>query len=173
MFMGIVMISLDGGLFDRPVHALDLSVGPGMVYLCQPVFDLMVCAHTVEDVFEGKPILLAIGEPDAIVGQDRVDSIRYGSDQMTQELGGNHLSRALMQFDIGELGCPVDGDKQPEFTFAGAQFGDVDMKISDRIALECLLWLVPFTLRQAVVPWRCKQRCSEDRVRCGIVGCSA
>ena len=71
--MGIVMISLDGGLFDRPVHAPGLSVGPGMVHLCQPVFDLMVCANTIEDVFEGKPVLLAIGELDAVVGQDGVD----------------------------------------------------------------------------------------------------
>ena len=125
--MGIVMISPDGGLFDCPVHALDLSVGPGMVHLCQPVFDLMVCANTIEDVFEGKPILLAIGELDAVIGQDGVDPVRHSINQVAQELGGNPFSRTLMQFDIGEFRGPVDGDKQPDFAVAGAQFGDVDM----------------------------------------------
>ena len=149
---GYVVIPLDGGLFDCPVHALDLPVGPGRVHLCQPVFGLMVCAHTVEDVFEGNPVLLAMGELYTIVGQDRVDPVRHDRAQIAQELGGNHFSRALMQFDIGELRGPVDGDKQPDFTFAGARFGDVDMEISDQVALECLLWLVFFTLRQAAEP---------------------
>ena len=101
----------------------------------------MVCANTVEDVFEGKPVLLTIGELNAVIGQDRVDPVRHSSDQVAQELGGNHFSRTLMQFDIGELGCPVDGDKQPDFAFAGAQFGDIDVEISDRVSLECLLWV--------------------------------
>ena len=78
--MGIVMISLDSGLFDRPVHAPDLSVGPGMVHLYQPVFDLMVCTNTIKDMFEGKPVLLAIGEPDAVIGQDGVYPVRVFSD---------------------------------------------------------------------------------------------
>jgi hypothetical protein len=33
------MVSLDCGLLDRPVHPFDLSVGPGMLDLGEPVFD--------------------------------------------------------------------------------------------------------------------------------------
>lgn len=133
--MGIAVIPLAGGLFDGPVHAFDLAVGSGRVHLFQPVFDLMRRAHTVEDVFEGKPVPLAMGELDVVVGQDRVAPVprRRGRDQMTQELGGNPLYRALMQFDTGELGGRVEGDKQPDFAFVGADFSDVNMKTAARV----------------------------------------
>ena len=45
--MGIVEVSLDGSVLDGSVHALDLSVGPGMVGSGQPVFDSM---HETEPV---------------------------------------------------------------------------------------------------------------------------
>ena len=31
--MAVVMVSLDSRLFDRPVHPLDLPIGPGELYL--------------------------------------------------------------------------------------------------------------------------------------------
>ena len=41
-----------------------------------------------------------------------------------------------MQFDEGELRGSVDGDEKVEFALRGSNFGDVDMKLADRIGLE-------------------------------------
>lgn len=42
--MGVVEVSLDGGVLDGPVHALDLSVRPGMVWFGKAVVDSMKMA---------------------------------------------------------------------------------------------------------------------------------
>ena len=41
-----------------------------------------------------------------------------------------------MQFDEGELRGSVDCNEQIEFALRGSDFGDVDMKIADRVSLE-------------------------------------
>ena len=41
-------VALDGGFFQRAVHALDLAIRPGMVGLGQPVLDLVVGAGAIE-----------------------------------------------------------------------------------------------------------------------------
>lgn len=51
--MAVVVVSLDRRFLERPVHPLDLSVGPGVLDPGQPVFDLMRVADPVEDVVEG------------------------------------------------------------------------------------------------------------------------
>ncbi len=35
----VAVVAADGGVLDCPVHAFDLSVGPGMIRFCQPMFD--------------------------------------------------------------------------------------------------------------------------------------
>ena len=39
--VAVVVVALDGGVLDRAVHAFDLSIGPRMVRLGQPVLDLV------------------------------------------------------------------------------------------------------------------------------------
>ena len=39
----------------------------------------------------------------------------------------------------GELRGAIDGNEQMELAFSGAHFGDVDVEVADRVALECLL----------------------------------
>ena len=46
--MGVVEVAFDGGVFDGSIHALDLSVGPGMIGLSPPMFDLMKKTEPVE-----------------------------------------------------------------------------------------------------------------------------
>lgn len=150
--MGVVVVAFDRRFLDRPVHALDLAVGPGVVHFSQPVVDLMFTADAVEDVFECKCILLAIGELDAVVRQDRVDLVGHSRDKIAQELSGHHLARPLMQFDIGELGGAVDGHEEADFSLASAHFGDVDMEIPDGVTLELLLRLVTLNLWKAADP---------------------
>jgi hypothetical protein len=56
-----------------------------------------------------------------------VDFIGDGGDQAAQEVSGS-LAR--------ELRRSVDCDNEVEFALRGSNFGDVDMKLADRIGLE-------------------------------------
>ena len=46
--MAVVMVALDGGFLDRPVHPFDLSVGPGMLDLGQAMLDPIFLASHIE-----------------------------------------------------------------------------------------------------------------------------
>ncbi len=50
LVMAVVVIAFDGGVLDGAVHSLDLSVGPGMVRLGEPVLDAVLAADLVEAV---------------------------------------------------------------------------------------------------------------------------
>jgi hypothetical protein len=77
-----------------------------------------------------------------------------------------------MQFDESELRGAVDGNEHMELALFGPHLGNVDMEVADRTALKLLLCRpVAFDIR--LMPWRCKHRCNDERVRCGIVGCNA
>ena len=50
----------------------------------------------------------------------------------------------------------------------------VDMAVAYGIGLELpSRLLVPVTSGNRLIPWRCKQRCSDERIRSGIVACNA
>ena len=108
----------------------------------------------------------------SVVGKDRVDLVRDGLNQPTQEVCGVAPRDRLAEFDKGELRGPVDGDKEIELALGGSNLRDVDMEIADRIGLELPLGRgLAFDLGAASrTPWRCKQRCNDERVRCGMVG---
>lgn len=58
-----------------------------------------------------------------------------------------------MQFDVGKLGGAVDRHEHVELTLLGSHFGNVDVEVADRIALELLLrWFVAFDIRQSTDP---------------------
>lgn len=46
--MAVVVVAMDGGFFDGSVHALNLAVGPGMVWFGEPVFYGVAKADAVE-----------------------------------------------------------------------------------------------------------------------------
>src|SRR6187200_1180212 len=48
--MAAVVVALNGGLFDGPVHPLDLTVGPRVIGLGQPMLDAIAAAGSVEGV---------------------------------------------------------------------------------------------------------------------------
>lgn len=83
LIMGVVEVSLDGGVFDGSVHALDLPVGPGMVGLGHLVFDSMNETEPVEGMAAKAcrwflAVLRQIGELDAVIGEHGVDAIWNG-----------------------------------------------------------------------------------------------
>ena len=127
------MIPFDGGLLEGPVHPLDLPVGPGMIDLGEPVLDIVSPANTIEDVAGECPDGLSVRKLNAIVGQDDLNGIRYGFDEIPRERCRVHLSRFVMEFNEDKFRGSVNGHEHIELAVLGAHFGDVDMKIANRI----------------------------------------
>ena len=86
LLMPVVMVALDGGFFDRPVHALDLSVGPRVLDFGQAVLNAVLAASHVEHMHhrggcQSTRVARREGELDAIVRQNGVDLIGNRPDQ--------------------------------------------------------------------------------------------
>ena len=64
--MAVVMVAFDSRFLDRSIHPFDLTVGPGMLHLGQPMLDPLFLADPVEDVMEGVFVVRHIGELDAV-----------------------------------------------------------------------------------------------------------
>ena len=121
-----------------------------MLRLRQPVVNIIGGAGIFEGMrSEGLPlgdhlpdfhrrpgVAMGIGEVGSVVGKDRVDLVRDGLNQPTQEVCGVAPGDRLAEFDKGELRGPVDGDKEIELALGGSNLRDVDMEIADRIGLE-------------------------------------
>ena len=82
----VVVEAFDGRVLDCPVHAFDLAIRPGVLDLGEPVFDLMLAADALEDVFEGICMPFVVGELDAIIREHNVDPVRHGCDQIEHRL---------------------------------------------------------------------------------------
>jgi hypothetical protein len=150
LLVGFVEVAFDGGVLDRAVHSLDLTIGPWMLRLCQPMIDVVLSAGVFEgvrpngfsrlqgglDVRRGRTRVAWRGEVGSVVGEDRVDLVGDGGDQAAQEVSRGLSGHFFMHLDEGELRGSVDGDEKIQFSLSGSNFGDVDMKLADRIGLE-------------------------------------
>jgi hypothetical protein len=76
------------------------------------------------------------GEVRAIVGEHRVDLVRHGGDQVSEEISRNAAGGLFVQLDESELRCPVDRHEEVELSLFSSDFGDVNMEIADREALN-------------------------------------
>jgi hypothetical protein len=90
LVMRVVVVALRRGVLDCPVHPLDLPVGPGTVYLGEPALDVVLLTDAIKEVRAVPDVLPAWGELDTVVGQDRVNVVRGGFDQVAQELSTVH-----------------------------------------------------------------------------------
>ena len=154
LLMAVVVVALNGGLLDDAVHALNLTVGPGMIGFGQAMFDAVQKTDPVKRVTteaSGRPsaVLRQVGELNAVVGEHSVDHIRNGRDQCFQEgRGGSHVG-AFNQLHEGELRDAVDGNKEVELALGGAHLRQIDMELANRIAFELLpARLAAFHFRQ-------------------------
>jgi hypothetical protein len=111
-------------------------------------------------------------ELDAVVGEHGVDPVGHGGDEGDEEGRGGDPGGRLHQLDEGELAGAVDGDEEIELAFGGLNLSDVDVEEADRVGFF-FVGLSPSTSGSRPMPWRCRQRCNDDRVRCGMVACSA
>ena len=90
LIVAVVVVALDRRLLEGPVHALDLAIGPRVVWLGQPMLDVVRPADLVEavDAVQGSrasTVLRQLGELDAVVGQDGVQAVRTSLDERLQE----------------------------------------------------------------------------------------
>lgn len=141
LVMIVVMEAFDGCVLDRAVHPLDLAVGPGMVRLGEAMLDVVGLADHVEAHLPregGVPVAGLICELDAVVGEDRVDPVGNGFEQMLQELPCRLPVSLIYKLGDGELAGAVDGDKQVKLAFGGFNLGDVHVEEADGIAFEAL-----------------------------------
>jgi hypothetical protein len=134
----------DGCVLNGPVHPLGLAVGPGMIRLRQSMFDVMVKANAIEDVWPEEPsgwsltVLRQIGEGHAIIGQDLVYLIRKRRDDISEEGGAFDFSSVLVELDVGELRDPVDGEEHDEFSVRMGESGAVDVEVANVVSFEPL-----------------------------------
>ena len=112
-----------------------------MVRLGEPVLNAVCLADHVEAHLArpgGVPVTRLLGELNAIVGQDGVDAIRHGFQQVFEELPRSSPVRLVDQLGDRELAGTVYADEQVELAFGGMHLGDIDVKEADRVALEAL-----------------------------------
>jgi hypothetical protein len=85
----------------------------------------------------GRPAVTGrVGKVRAVVGEHGVYLVRHRGGESAKEVTGYSPGRLLVQLDEGKLGCPVDRNEQVELTLLGANLGDINVEVADRIALE-------------------------------------
>ena len=139
LFMIVVVIPFDGCFLDRPVHALNLAIGPWVFDFCQSMINIVFCTDPIKDVNACIFVTGMIGELDTVVRQDYVDCIRNRFDQIAQKRRRCHFSCLLHQLDKSKLRCAVNGDKQIQLALLCADLSNINMKITNRVTLEFLL----------------------------------
>jgi hypothetical protein len=102
-----------------------------------------------------------------------VAPVGNGLQEAAEEVGGDALRGALMELGEGELRGPVDGYEEVDPALLGADLGDVEVEVAERVGLRLRTGLSPSVSGNREMPWRLRQRCSAERVRCGMVGCRA
>ena len=90
------------------------------------------------------------GKLAAIIGQDRMDTVRRPLDQPPEECTSVFAFGAFGQFCKDKLGGAINSHKEFELALLGSDMADVQMKVADGICLETLLGWLAFRLRQAV-----------------------
>jgi hypothetical protein len=95
-----VVIALNGGLFDYAVHPFNLSVGPRMPWLGQPVINVVSGASTLKgmapeqfsfcphlpDVGRRPALASGVSELNAIVSENSVDGVGNRCNEIVLEL---------------------------------------------------------------------------------------
>jgi hypothetical protein len=110
-----------------------------------------------------------MGELESIVGQNDVDPVGHGGDQVAQEDCCDHLSGFRMHLDEGDLGAAVEGHEEILLALSPLNLGNFNEDVAERAGLELPgQGLTQSTSLRRLISCRCKERRSYERVRCGI-----
>ena len=163
LLMGLVVVPFDGRILEGLVHALDLSIGPGMFRPGAAMFDGVLFAgisKRMNPEEEWRQLFgLSLGpgrfrcvvyEMRPIIGEHGVDRVGNGGDQSPEKVGGDPSRCPLVELGESEFTGSVDGDEEIELALLGPHLSDIDMEEADGILPELLpCGLVPLDLRQA------------------------
>ncbi len=149
----LVVVSRQGGFFGRSVQSFDLTVGPRVVWLCQPVLDsahhcprtnggqIRACANHVEPHWPGiggVPVPRLLCELNAIVCQDAVNAIGHGFEMVFEEFPRRFATGLPYQLCHRELAGSIDSDKEMEFSLLRSELSDINVEEANWVALEFL-----------------------------------
>ena len=135
--MALVVEAFNGSLLDGAVHPLDLTINPRVVRLCEPVLDVVRLTDHVEAHLPrpgGVAVARLLSELDAVVGQDRVDPLRYRFLQVFQDFPSRPPVSFVDRLSGGELAGAVDADEQVELAFGSLNLGDIHVEEANRVA---------------------------------------
>ena len=145
------MVALHGGLFQGPVQALHLAVGPRVRRFGQAVFHAVFPANTVETVPAGQALGRLGRELDPLVGQYCKHLIGQLVGDAAQKLGRDNVFGARVAFGKRYFTGAVNGPEELRLALLGLPFRKIDAQVVDGIALAFLFrrpWPV-FAQRQA------------------------
>jgi hypothetical protein len=130
-----IVEGVDGGILDRADHSLGLTVGPRVIWLCQPVLDAVLGADGAEYVCHEAAFRLPVvlDELHAVVGQHGVDLIGNGPDQGLEEACGDELRCFPMNPGEDELRGPIHRDEEVGLPTLVMQLSNVDMEVANLI----------------------------------------
>jgi len=137
--MIVAAATFDRGLLDGAIHSLDRPISPVVFDFGQAMLDRMFDTNPPKEVIDDVPVADSVRELNAVAGQHRMDGVQHCIDQVARELCGNHLAGFGVEFGQGELGGPVNRHKEIKRACGRLHLGNVEVKITDQIALESLL----------------------------------
>jgi hypothetical protein len=155
LIVAVVVVAPDSGILNCPVHSLDLTIGPRVTDFCQPVLDGIFPADAHEDVLECAAVPFPVDELDAIIGEDGVDPVGDGANEVSQDLCSHRLSGLGVELGEGKLGRSVNSHKEIELALFGSDLGYIDVKVPDRVFFEGFLGrFAPSTSGSRLIHWR-------------------
>jgi hypothetical protein len=138
--VGFVVEAFDSRGLARFVNSRELIVSPRVVGRDQAALDPIGSvghAETHWPEVDGVTDAGLLGDLDAVIG-GAVDPIGHAFQQMLEEIPGRRSVSRYNELSYGEFSRSVNFYKEIEFIFSRLQLGNVDMKQSDRLALELL-----------------------------------
>jgi len=131
LVVALIVEASDGRFLDGPVHPLDLFVGPRIIRFGEPMLDVVGLADHVEAHLTGPggvPVAGLLGELDAVIGQDRVDAVGHGCQQVFEELSCCPAISLADKSGDREFARAVYADEQVELAFRSLRLGDTNMR---------------------------------------------
>ena len=151
--MAVIVVPFYGGILDRAVHSLDLSICPWMVGFGQSMFNPVRLADHVEAHLSGIDGIAISGllcELDAVIRQNGVDFVGHNFQHELQKFPSSASVRCFGELGDGELAGAVNGNEQMQLPLCCLNLSDINVKEADWITLEPLpRRLVTAHVRQA------------------------
>jgi len=163
LLVSLVIVPFDRSVLEGPVHALNLPIGPRMLWPGPAMFDVVLFAGPSKSMDSEKKRLLRLGflllgpgwfrrvvhEVCAVIGEHSVDGVGNGGNQSSEKIGRDSSRGAFVELGKGEFAGPVDGNEEVELTLFSSHLRNIDMEIADGVLPELLLCrLVTFDIGQ-------------------------